>query len=164
MGDFNAKLAGANTYNSRDRNFMKFVHDCNLTAANVTNSRRGAMHSFVSYDGSVMSVLDYVFVPIENSDCIQYYTMADDCCLNVSRHRPIRCCLNCSCDYFDVIEKSATQSCINWKKANDLNIKCYNDMLKQAVGDDILQYMESDGMYAKHTSYECGQCISKENV
>ena len=58
-------------------------------------------------------MIDYICVPAEIIDCVNYY-IVDDHCLNVSRHRPIIAQLTLLC-----IESSSlliNEKCNNWKK------------------------------------------------
>lgn len=60
-------------------------------------------YTFVSYDGSSVSMIDYVLMPIECIDLVLFCEVADDHYLNVSRHRPTVYC-------YVLIARSLTES------------------------------------------------------
>lgn len=143
MGDFNAKLI-ANSYNTRDKRFMQFLNDCNLFPTNLLNSCYGPSNSYVSYDGSCSSLIDYICMPVESLDLVTHCEVADDCCLNLSRHRPIFCCLNvqCTSSYTDII-----RNCINWKKCDPIHTNLYEQSVSQNLGNINVCDMGADRYY-----------------
>ena len=97
IGDFNASIIRGNLL-SRDRYFAYFMSNCNMCPINLLNCCLGATDTSVSYDDSCMSTIDYIVMPVEIIDQITYCEVADDNCLNISRHRPILCCLGVKFD------------------------------------------------------------------
>ena len=80
IGDFNASIIRDNLL-SRDRYFAYFMSNCYLCPVNLLNCCRGATDTYVSYDDSCMSTIDYIVTPVEKIDQITYYEVADDNCL-----------------------------------------------------------------------------------
>ena len=93
MGDFNARIK-ADVFSYRDNVLRSFMVDCNLCAVNTLDICQGPTNSYVSYDDMYTSLIDYICIPCDNIDFVTNCEIADDNCLNVSRHRPIFCCLN----------------------------------------------------------------------
>ena len=143
LGDFNADIQSQiHTY--RQRLLYKFVNDCTLCAMNMHKSCIGPNNSYVSYDDKFTSLIDYVFVPCEISDCVCHCEVADDACLNVSMHRPILCC-------FDFIihtdEPVASKKYINWKSAHNDHVMKYCESLDEALQIDTVQNLTADQLY-----------------
>jgi len=55
---------------------------------------QGAQDTFVAYDNSYSSLMDYICMPYEHIDLILHCEISSDHCLNASRHRPILCCID----------------------------------------------------------------------
>ena len=92
MGDFNASVC-RKTPRSRDRLLSTFLSDCNMCAINTMNNFSCITNTFVSYDGTMYTAIDYILVPQECLDFVSHCEVATDECLVYSRHRPILCCL-----------------------------------------------------------------------
>jgi len=130
LGDFNADIIfPKNSF--RNRLLSQFAYDCNLYAVNTHESCIGPSNSYVSYDDRYSSLIDYVFVPTELLYFVTHCEIADDVCLNVSRHRPILCCLNFEIHVDDNI--SDLKKCINWKAANSDHGLQYCDTLCETL-------------------------------
>jgi len=130
MGDFNAnpqkeKLLG------RDKSLSEFVNTCNIVATNMLPICEGPTHTFVSYDDSCVSCIDYIFVPCEYVDFVTYCEVADDSCLNVSRHRPILCCFDI--DISNLSHMYVPECSIRWKYVQSEQLMAYCELLSESV-------------------------------
>ena len=70
MGDFNTSCIKNGKTDTRCLYFNQFLYDTNLIAVNTIDKCTGAKTSFVSYDGSCESLIDYILVPVELLDCV----------------------------------------------------------------------------------------------
>ena len=102
------------------------MSDCNLSAVNCLPLCHGPRNSFVSYDNQSVSMIDYVLFPVECIDFVMHCEIADDNCLNVSRHRPILCCIKCTVSNS---KPHIPEHNINWKKANDAYVTTYRNCI-----------------------------------
>lgn len=124
LGDFNARANRVDV--SRDRYLTNFIVDCNLCAINCLPMCHGPGNTFVTYDDLYTSMIDYVLLPIECTDLVVHCEIADDHCLNVSRHRPILCSISChTLSSESQIRKSST----NWKRVNHDHIDMYQNLV-----------------------------------
>jgi len=116
MGDFNATFHQSSVI-SRDKLFYRFVQEHNLCVANCLPLCSGASHTFVSYDNSCQTLIDFICLPSDYTDCITDCIIVDDDCLNVSRHRPVIMQLSLPI-YTHVCDDSVTSdNMICWRKA-----------------------------------------------
>ena len=102
------------------------MSNCNLCHINLLNCCIGATDTYVSYDDSCMSTIDYIVMPFEIIDQITHCEVADDNCLNVSRHRPILCCLGVNVDNAIAHDSYVSKGAINWKRDSRLDYNQYN--------------------------------------
>ena len=119
MGDFNAKikdLAHGNLRN-RDLSLLQLLHDTNLIAVNTLPVCSGATSSFVSYDGKCKSLIDFILLPVDKTDCVTECEIVEDNCLNVSTHRPINCSLCIPVEGTFDSYTSSNEYNVNWKKS-----------------------------------------------
>ena len=65
-----------------------------MRAVNTLNLSYGSLYTYVSYDDSCYSTIDYMCIPVEICDLVVHCEVADDIYLNMYRHKPILCCLN----------------------------------------------------------------------
>ena len=123
MGDFNSNLLQRNVEkDTRNSAFSCFLRNTNLVAVNMLPTTQGARMSFVSYDGQHETLLDYILVPVEKADCVLHSEIADDNCLNVSRHRPVLSYLKLA----DAVAMTLPPvSSVSWKKVNSFHIEQY---------------------------------------
>ena len=96
MGDMNAHLQGQRFIKATDYR-GEYLHGMmnyfTLTYVNTLPLTSGASTSFVSYGGLYESLIDHILFPTQRLDTVAYCTIQDDDVLNVSRHRPVICCL-----------------------------------------------------------------------
>ena len=146
LGDFNADIKTAiGSY--RKRLLCQFVADCNLFAVNMHSSCVGPHNSYVSYDDRYTSLIDYVFIPIELFDSVNHCEVADDACLNISRHRPIVFCI----DILMHVDKpiDIMKCSINWKSVNNNHILQYCNLLGEALlSTDLNGSMNASELYS----------------
>jgi len=88
MGDFNADVTG-----------LKGRKDCNLRVVNTLNLSYGSLYTYVSYDDICYSTIDHMCIPVKICDLVVHCEGADNICLNMTRHKPILCCLIIHCTY-----------------------------------------------------------------
>ncbi|WAR10952.1 hypothetical protein MAR_036028 [Mya arenaria] len=90
-----------------------------------------ASHSYVSYDDSCQTLIDFICIPAEIVYTCTHCEMIDDNCLNTSRHRPVLCTLKLG----DTISESNYTNAdvnlqINWNKTRPEHISEYNTLLQ----------------------------------
>ncbi len=88
MGDFNADIS-ISANNPRTRLLRRLLIDCNMLAVNTLPECRGSNCTFVSYDSTCRTTIDYICLPVETADLVLFSEIIDDDCLNVSRHKPV---------------------------------------------------------------------------
>ena len=132
MGDFNSNCLRDNNINTRDGYFKRFLRDTNFVAVNTLDMCSGAQNTFVSYDNRCETLIDYILVPTECTDAILHCEIVDDNCLNVSRHRPVYCCLEIHTHYINA-KPTDKEYGINWKKIKQSDIYYYQELLKCSV-------------------------------
>ena len=139
MGDFNSSLMN-NSPRTCDKLFMQLVSDCNLSAVYTLPLCHGVNNTFVSYGDRYTSMIDYICIPVEYVGLIEHCEIAEDACLNVSRHRPILCCLNL--EDGPVQPKAKAAEGINWRKSNDQHKRMYQHRIE--VDSKIYSLSDSD--------------------
>ena len=150
MGDFNASVYSC-SLKRRDVELYRFFNDCNLSAANLLESSFGSVYTYVSYDDEYCSTIDYISMPVEMCDLIVHCEVADDKCLNVSRHKPIFCCINTPVCLTN--NNIASKVCINWKQLSTQSIDMYllalsNDSRLSCCLDTDLNETCVDSLYS----------------
>ena len=112
----------------RDVDLIGVLQDCNLRAVNALNLSYGSLYTNVSYYDTSYSTIDYMCMPVEICDLVVHCEVADDICLNMSRHKPILCCLSIPihCTEHD---DAHVRCFVNRKKVSPLSIEQYNHML-----------------------------------
>ncbi|WAR25282.1 hypothetical protein MAR_010986 [Mya arenaria] len=128
--DFNAKYT-ADSHVTRDRLLYSLLCDTNMVALNTFPLCTGASHSYVSYDDSCQTLIDFICIPAEIVYTCTHCEMIDDNCLNTIRHRPILCTLKLG----DTISESNYTNAdvnlqINWNKTRQKHICEYNALLQ----------------------------------
>ena len=96
MGDMNAPLQSQRFIKATDYRgeyLLGMMNTFNLTSVNTQPLTSGASASFVSYGCLYESLIDHILLPTQRLDTVAYCTIQDDDVLNVSRHRPVVCCL-----------------------------------------------------------------------
>ena len=164
LGDFNAKY-DLNSSIRREQFLCRFLSDVNLVAFNSLHNWQGASYSYVSYDGSSQTLIDFICTPIEILDLIQYCEIVDDQCLNVSRHRPVICRLAIpGLDIHPTITINP-ESSINWKRVQNEHVDNYihrlttDPSLVALVSSSIQMAPEIDKAYSTLTT-TCNMPIS----
>ena len=132
MGDFNCSSV---TMDGRATTFRNFLKDTDSVAVNTLPFCRGAQSSFVSYDNKSSSLIDYIIIPTEKLDCVDYCEIVDGDCLNVSRHRPIVCALRFPIyvdqSYTDTEAMFDTSKAIKWKRVKNKEVAYFQYMLSE---------------------------------
>ena len=137
----------------------------NLVAINSLSNCQGASYSYVSYDGSSQTLIDFICTPIEILDLIQYCEIVDDQCLNVSRHRPVICRL--AIHGLDIHPTTIInpESSINWKRVQNEHVDNYihrlttDPSLVALVSSSLQMAPEIDKAYSTLTT-TCNMPIS----
>ena len=125
MGDKNAHLQGQRFIKATDYRgeyLLGMMNYFNLTSVNTQPLTSGASASFVSYGGLYESLIDHILLPTQRLDTVTYCTIQDDDVLNVSRHRPVICCLQVP--QTDLICEDK-QSHIAWHKLDQSALRIY---------------------------------------
>jgi len=76
MGDFNADITGLKDI-KRDVDLIGFLQDCNLRAVNTLKLSYGSLYTYVSYDDSSYSTIDYMCIPVEICYLVVHCEVAD---------------------------------------------------------------------------------------
>ncbi|KAL4223330.1 hypothetical protein ACF0H5_016801 [Mactra antiquata] len=131
LTDCNA--VSANDYKCRnyDNNGVACGTDSNLCAVNTLPTCMGRDNTYVSYDGCYETMIYHIILPVECIDFLVHCEIADDCCLHVSRHRPVLCCI-------DIVlsngESQVADCGINWGKHNPALTEQYQSLLAADEG------------------------------
>lgn len=171
MGDFNGVVHTCTQHiSTRDRLLSNFLKDCNLCAVNTLPLCRGGNNTYVSYDDQFTSMIDYVCIPVECIDLVLHCEIADDSCLNMSRHRPILCCLEYSVDS-TCNDSQESDTYINWKRCNADQIQNFESLLAydrevQSWSERELNQQDIDDIYhgVCQISVNCKFGVSEEAI
>ena len=121
-----------NNMRSRDICLLQLLSNCNLCPVNILNVGNGAV--------CVLWWLIHVYYWLyfdtccETIDCTNHCDVADDHCLNMSRHRPLVCCLTVNFDTACSDHKPATYCNVNWKRAGRQDYVNYCALLANDAG------------------------------
>lgn len=169
LGDMNANLlpsALESNISGRSLHLMNFLQENNLISLNTLEFCTGAKSSFVSYDSSCESLIDHILFPIDKLCYVKECEICDDACLNVSRHRPIYCCMQTPVYQLWPSYRQCDIN-INWRKTTDVLIDDYkerlsnNEVLQSLVNNEIITVTEVDQAYStlvtevKSTAVQC---------
>jgi len=91
------------------------------------------------------SLIDYICIPCDNIDFVTHCEIADDNCLNVSRHRPILCCLSISIHPVETVGNM--KQCFNWKRISNVHVLKYCESLNNATCNHALDDQDIDQTY-----------------
>ena len=133
MGDMNAHLQGQRFIKATDYRgeyLLGMMNYFNLTSVNTQPLTSGASASFVSYGGLYESLIDHILLPTQRLDTVVYCTIQDDDVLNVSRHRPVICCLQVP--QTDLICEDK-QSHFAWHKLDQSALRMYEAELSRLL-------------------------------
>ena len=133
MGDINAYLTShgqPGKINSRSSSFGSFLHENNLVSVNTLDFCTGAKSSFVSYDCRYESLIDHIIIQVEKVQYVVSCEIMQDDALNVSRHRPILCCLYLPTRDMSYRCSQSDLPNINWKKINEDSVQAYKQALQ----------------------------------
>ncbi|MES9881493.1 MAG: reverse transcriptase family protein [Sedimenticola sp.] len=131
MGDINAHLPSTHfrkPVGDRGVHVLRFLNANNLVSANTLEMCTGARSSYVSPGGIHETLIDHIILPVERVDTIVSCGIVDDDALNVSRHRPVHCCI--AFPHFDSERPPDDIDHINWKKVTPEAISAYAELLK----------------------------------
>ena len=133
MGDMNAHLQGQRFIKATDYRgeyLMEMMSYFNLISVNTLSPTSSASASFVSYGGLYESLIDHILLPAERLDTVTYCTIQDDDVLNVSRHRPVICCLQVP--QTDLVCEDKP-SHIAWHKLDQSALRLYETELNSLI-------------------------------
>jgi len=80
MGDFNADITGLKD-RKRDVDLIGFLQDFNLRAVNTLKLSYGSLYTYVPYDDSSYSTIDYMCIPVDICYLVVHCEVADAICL-----------------------------------------------------------------------------------
>ncbi|XP_045157960.2 uncharacterized protein LOC123524101 [Mercenaria mercenaria] len=167
IGDFNASYDIEVRKSNREQLFFHFVQCTNLVPVNSLDICSGTKSTFVTYDNSYESIIDFNCIPVEMYDCVTHCEVMDDSCLNVSRHRPVLCKLEIPISATrDYIATDSENMKINWKKVSDVQVTEFQRRLKdisslQYYAHKQLNNQDIDKFYEIISSSlnKCAGCI-----
>ncbi|KAH3826929.1 hypothetical protein DPMN_128856 [Dreissena polymorpha] len=129
-----------------------------MLAVNTLPECRGSNCTFVSYDSTCRTTIDYICLPVETADLVLFSEIIDDDCLNVSRHRPVLLCFNVYWfSSLSVPEVCQQKTYINWKRVTREDAEHYQSLLSssrviQRLCSDTLDRQEIDRAYIDLTN------------